>query len=102
MLISLTLILFIKIATRLQRQYYLVGQMKRKQTESDRMNFERKSEICADFFVVTGYSYYHGNRIYLNLIDVHPSEKVYFFEKRGEINTKKQIQTYFQSKMKIG
>jgi len=53
---------------------------------------DRKIGDLCGFLCMTGYTYYHGNRIYLNLIDVHPSEKVYFFEKRGEINTKIQIQ----------
>ncbi len=52
-------------------------------------------DICG-FLCMTGYTYYQGNKIYLNLIDVHPVEKVYFFEKRGEINTKVQIQTLIE------
>jgi hypothetical protein len=53
---------------------------------------DRKIGDLCGFLCMTGYAYYHGNKIYLNLIDVHPTEKVYFFEKRGVINTKIQIQ----------
>lgn len=53
---------------------------------------DRKIGDLCGFLCMTGYSYYYGNKIYLNLIDVHPAEKVYFYEKRGEVNTKNQIQ----------
>lgn len=53
---------------------------------------DRKIGDIIGFLCMTGYTYYHGNKIFLNLIDVHPTEKVYFYEKRGEVNTKIQIQ----------
>lgn len=59
-------------------------------TRSD--DVDRKIGDLFGFLCMTGFTYYHGKNVYLNLVDVHPEEKVYFMEKRGEINSKKNIQ----------
>lgn len=65
------------------------NEVKNKRERSD--DVDRKIGDLVGFLCMTGYTYFNGNRIYLNLIDVHPLEKVYFYEKRGDVNTKEQI-----------
>ncbi len=37
------------------------------------------------FLCISGYTYYDGDKIYLNLHDVHPEESTHFWEKRKGI-----------------
>lgn len=55
-----------------------------KRTRSDKV--DRKINDIFGFLCMSGYTYYDKNTIALNMIDVHPKEKVYFYEKRGDTN----------------
>ncbi|EKE05489.1 MAG: hypothetical protein ACD_19C00264G0005 [uncultured bacterium] len=51
-----------------------------KRERSDKI--ERKIGDLFGFLCISGYTFYKKNDICLNMIDIHPKEKTYFFEKR--------------------
>lgn len=60
-----------------------------KRERSDQI--DRKIGDIFGFLCITGYTYFYKNRLYINLMDVHPKEQVYYWEKRGDINRKEEI-----------